>query len=232
MVMKKGVTLIEVVIVLGILGILIVLLTGQLDPIALMQKANDSRRKKDLNRIKVAFEEYFNDKGCYPKPYNPLSPSLGGYDFESMACDGNGFAPWIDRWICDPNGTHYVVILDSDPNCPRWFKVIANLHNREDTDIPAGWYGGQEFYFGNGHLSRDDYNYGVSSTNISWNDHTLDASCRYSAINHLSDECFVRPGIGSGCQGATNNRCSGSNCFARNDCVDYCQVSCCGLGCP
>jgi prepilin-type N-terminal cleavage/methylation domain-containing protein len=63
---SKGFTLMELLIVMAILMILIIILIGIINPASLVGKANDSRRKKDLDAIRKSFEEYFNDKGVYP----------------------------------------------------------------------------------------------------------------------------------------------------------------------
>ena len=63
---RKGFTLIELMVVVTILAIMSMILVGIINPIALVNRGRDARRKKDLARIKTAFEEYYNDKGCYP----------------------------------------------------------------------------------------------------------------------------------------------------------------------
>ena len=61
---RSGLTMIELLVVLAILVILIILAfmawRGQIN------KANDAKRKADLERLKVTFEDYYNDKECYP----------------------------------------------------------------------------------------------------------------------------------------------------------------------
>ena len=63
---QSGFTLVELLIVMTILVIFAVILIGIIKPNTLIGKANDSRRKSDLNKIRTAFEEFFNDKGRYP----------------------------------------------------------------------------------------------------------------------------------------------------------------------
>ena len=63
---KNGFTLVELLIVTTIAVVLAMTMIGILNPAALTGKAKDSRRKEDLNKIKIAFEEYFNDKGKFP----------------------------------------------------------------------------------------------------------------------------------------------------------------------
>lgn len=231
MVLKKGFTLVELLVVFTIIVIMAVIIVGLINPIALVNKGYDSQRKKDIKLIGMAFEEYFNDKGCFPK--------ASDYDFNNFTCSGGSFAPWIKKWPCDPNKVQYKIVLDSTNSCPKWYKIFTNLNNKMDVDIPKGWYTiyrDSYFHFGDGSMGVNDYNYGVSSTNIDWYDRVVDASCSYDEYNHSTDSCFNRPGddpdrCGRSFNAQGRQGCSGTNCFARSDCNDLCQVQCCGAGC-
>lgn len=111
-------TLVELIIVVSILAILAVValiaLRGQIF------KGNDAKRKADINRIKVAVEEYEKDHNCYPLP------SL-------LSCNpGTAMRPYIDKIPCDPqtNSSYYYAYQDS--SCPGWYKVYTNLENTAD----------------------------------------------------------------------------------------------------
>jgi len=162
---ERGFTLVEILIVMVIFLILAVALVSSFDPIATIAKAYDTRRKKDLGRIKIAFEEYFSDKGCYP------TQDRVDELMDSDNCFGDVFSPWLPRWSCNREGKTYdVVVGGNDVNCPSWFKLLTNLENRLDEDIPEGWYNLVGFTFGDGSYGIEDANYGVSSTNVLWND--------------------------------------------------------------
>ncbi len=226
---RSGFTLIEVLLVMAILMILLVIMAATINPFAMIGKGWDARRKKDLGRIKVAFEEYMNDKGCYPD-----QDRVDGL-METANCGSEVFEPWLNSWPCDPKGQPYFLVIDNgNPTCPRWYKILTNLENQKDPGIPAGWYDyGNAYHVGNGAYGINDVNYGVSSTNVNWYDYVLDPSCHWYANNHAFDECYLRSAGGGGCAGASDNSCSGLNCYARNDChlTDICKVSCCGAAC-
>lgn len=60
---EKGFTLIELLVVVAIIGILSSVVISYLSEVR--AKARDSRRKSDLNQIKIALSMYFNEKGNY-----------------------------------------------------------------------------------------------------------------------------------------------------------------------
>jgi prepilin-type N-terminal cleavage/methylation domain-containing protein len=208
--MKKGLTLIELLIVMAILAILVVIFMMTLNPSALVEKANDAKRKKDINRIKVAFEEYYSDKECYPVA------SLISQLTDVNNCDGNIFSPWLSIWPCDPKGVPYqIVVDDTNPTCPKWFKVLTLLSNQKDNQIPSGWGVTITGALG-GSSTTTTANFGVSSTNMNWYSLILPAKCRGG--------CMYKP-PGVECNGTL--RCVGSNCFV-GMCEPECSVPSCG----
>lgn len=206
----KGFTLVELMIVMAILIMMAIILIGILNPIALVNKARDGRRKKDLNRIRVAFEEYYNDKGCYPDI--ALRDQLN----DPLNCGTLVFGKWLNPWPCDPKGEPYVILTGYDDTCPKWFKIMATLENKSDPSLNITA------------LSENDPNYAVSSGNIKAGGYNgdqnpicnFDGNC-YAYTAGETEECND---IGAFCEG--------SNCYARPDCLPECQVSCCGAGCP
>ncbi|MCX6727031.1 MAG: type II secretion system protein, partial [Candidatus Shapirobacteria bacterium] len=123
--MKKGFTLIELLVVMAILAIIMTIMVGILDPAALLNKGYDAQKKKDVNRIKVAFEEYANDnKGCFPTEAVINDKGL----LIDSNCNKNVFAPWLSSWPCAPQGKHYLIYTEPS-NCPKWFKVATKLDN-------------------------------------------------------------------------------------------------------
>lgn len=206
----------ELVIVIAILAILLTMMIGNINPLVMINRGYDARRKKDMARLKVAFEEYFNDKGCYPTQ-----------DFiNTLTCGSTGFSPWMSTWPCDPSGVVYKMVMDSSTSCPHWFKLMTNLQDRKDKDIPTNWYNWKYpdvVRIADGTVKATDVNYGVSSTNVMWYDFVLPPEC-----STQFKQCYVQPGPG---------RCNalplGSNhydVYVQQDCLPQCQVSCCRDG--
>ncbi len=61
---KKGFTLIEILVVVGIIGVLVAL--GTISYSKAQMKARDAQRKSDLSTIRSALELYHFDNGSYP----------------------------------------------------------------------------------------------------------------------------------------------------------------------
>lgn len=62
--MKRGFTLVEALIVIGIVGILIGVSAFSLS--TLRSRARDAKRQADLRVIQAAFQQYYADQGFYP----------------------------------------------------------------------------------------------------------------------------------------------------------------------
>lgn len=153
--LKKGFTLIEVLIVVTIVAVLAVLamfmMTNNLS------KSRDGKRKTDLDRIKIAFESYYDDENAFP-------PEL-----ILTTCGGEGLRPYLSEIPCDPktkkpycyiydaasSGQDYHILsaleFDSDP-------VITKLECNND-DVYCG------FETECTPLGYKGFNYGVSSSN-------------------------------------------------------------------
>lgn len=199
-----------------ILVVLAVTMIGILNPVALTGKARDARRKSDLNKMKVAFEEYFNDKGVYP--------FLAGLE----ACNQKsncgkpiaGMSKYLKNCLCDAYGNPYQLVLDT-----KWYKIVTNLDNKKDSDIPDGWYTDSQSYSNSG-FETNKVNYGVSSSNILWYERSATNNCNINS-------CFVgmcNDPVGGGC-----NESRGEDCYFSNRitgiCDMNCRTPCCGNGC-
>ena len=130
-----------------------------------LQKARDSRRKSDLLKIKVAFENFYNDNDCYPSA--DVLENCGG-----KSPSNHELSPYLQNIPCDPaDGSHYLYApydKTGGSNTCDGFRVWTNLEEDNDPVVAklncdgATGCGAYEYFedsLGNDAL---EYNYGVS----------------------------------------------------------------------
>jgi prepilin-type N-terminal cleavage/methylation domain-containing protein len=138
---QRGMTYTELLIVIAIVAVLILMLLVSMTK--QVSRSRDAQRKADLEKIKVSFEDYYNDNGCYP-PIDVL-----------IDCRGTSFKPYMNIIPCDPmtGDPYYYVPLGSD-SCGG-YRVYAGLESFDDPIIQelscggaAGCGYGQQFNYG------------------------------------------------------------------------------------
>lgn len=137
----NGFTLIEVIILVAIIALLglalIVSLTHH------RQQAEDARIKSDLNRLKIAFEDYYNDHNCYP----PSTWFDGPED-----CSSSVFQPYLTTIPCSSK-TLLPYPLETDSTGCKWFKIYGSLTTPSSTTTCSS-------------TGSTLGNYGTSSSNV------------------------------------------------------------------
>lgn len=97
---EQGFTIIELIVVMGVISVLATVLITIINPIAQFAKSRDGKRKADLEQMRAALEEYRADQGSYFTP-----PGSQAY---LVAC-GNSFSTgsttYIQNMPCDPLGS-------------------------------------------------------------------------------------------------------------------------------
>ncbi len=142
---NSGMSIIEMLVVTVMIALLVLMaiFTYQRQ----VAKARDAERKDDLERLRVAFEDYYNDKGCYPAAAVVLS------------CNQDVFSPYINEIPCDPlTGEPYKFFSPNSNTC-RGFKLLTNLENDDDPAIERV---GCDFELGCGWGEHPEYNYGIA----------------------------------------------------------------------
>lgn len=115
---KKAFTLVELMIVIGIIAFLAVLIVAFLR--TQVFKANDSKRKAEIKRIVIAVEEYEKDHDCYPA---------------TVTCTANtSLRPYLDTIPCDPVSKTSYSYEPETSTCPKWYRLYADLENEKDID--------------------------------------------------------------------------------------------------
>jgi len=150
---KRGLTIIELLVAIGVLVILLTLTAFIVGPTQL-KKARDARRKSDLDRIKIALYDYYFDHECFPEEDG--LPGCG----ENFGADGD---PYLKNFPCDPYyKTPYVyTVRQGGGKCKQWFRIFTNLENTDDSII-------DQIHCRTGcgpDRNTCFYNYGVASTN-------------------------------------------------------------------
>ncbi len=140
-----GLTMIELLIVIVIIATLFMLLLLMIR--GNIFRARDAQRKGDLEKMQVAFEEYYNDEGCYP-PADLVED-----------CGGDALDPYLDRVPCDPTDGDPYLYIPNDDRCDG-YRLYAQLTNTEDPEIEELACDGA---CGCGY--GPDYNYGVAANN-------------------------------------------------------------------
>ena len=166
----RGFTLTEILIVVTIIAILAVsvLLSFQRQTI----RGFDAKRKADFARLRVIFEDYYNDNSKYPS----MGDWYVNYDTKCTTGGGSQFlAPYLQgqKIPCDPvtNTPYLYLTLNKDgvidPLSRGGYKLFAALGNLSDPDIPGSGCSPNPNE-GCGYLESDcqycspKYNYGIS----------------------------------------------------------------------
>ncbi len=113
-------------------------------------KAQDVRRKEDLAQLKVAFEDYYMDKNCYP---------------QNIPNCGQVFAPYLKTVPCEPVSRQNYPYKPGPGSCPQYYWVFTNLTSKANPEVaksgcPAGCGPGGK------------YNWGITSENKTLTDYT------------------------------------------------------------
>lgn len=130
---KSGFTLIEILLVIGIIAVLATVVIVSLDPATRFKNARDARRFSDIQSILSATQQYIVDhKGALPPSLDTTEKQLGtdssGCDMTYGLCSANPsycldlsteLAPYLKSIPYDPqNGsaaaTHYSIVTDAN----------------------------------------------------------------------------------------------------------------------
>lgn len=93
--MRRGFTLIELLVVIAIIGLLASVTLASLE--STRTKAENARRRADMNQIMLALQLFYDDNGCLPRPGSnacaPGDSNSGGWDYSSQ---GESFLPFLE----------------------------------------------------------------------------------------------------------------------------------------
>lgn len=137
--MKKGFTLVELLVVVTIIGILMAI--ALVNYRIFLQKGEDAQRKADLRFLQSALEQYNADQHYYPYSITPDEPlSFGNKVYLSKV----PLDPAGEIYIYEPSGLD-CGSADKEKNCTSYclYAKLANL-SEEGNDLSCI----KEGYFG------------------------------------------------------------------------------------
>ena len=191
---QRGLTWIEVLIVITIIGLLAVIILIFFNPLEKRDQAINSRQKSDLDRLAIALEDYYNDKGCYP-----------GELFCTPADKADDLKPYLGTIPCDPATGQSYFYDPEGSSCPKYYRIYTTLKWEKDPAVAAVgclWGCGPVKEGQTGFPYNFPFNYGVSSPNVrlesvesicgsgggTW------YACQPSGCNVAGNECCLKPG--------------------------------------
>lgn len=132
---QKGFTLIEILLVIGIIAVLATVVIVALDPAKRFQDARDSRRLSDIQSILSATQQYIVDnKGILPPGLDmterQIGTAIGGCTLTTNTCSVSGDGDCIDL---SSTLAKYLKSMPSDPasgsSTQTHYSVVADANN-------------------------------------------------------------------------------------------------------
>jgi type II secretion system protein G len=168
--MKRGFTLIELVIVIAMLGLFAVAVLAVLNPLGQIQKANDARRKTDLEQVQRALEVYYQDNGSYPSNSSNYRIQVVVAGKTTELPWGSAFLTYMNKLPADPNASHTYVYYSPASSNGQTYYLYASL-DRGSKDPQACNSGSACTTLGVGSFPSatacgGTCNFGVSSSNV------------------------------------------------------------------
>ena len=157
---QKGFTLVEIIIVVTIVVILGLATLVGINPMAQIFKGFDTRRKADLNKIKIALEAYYSDHECYPN-FLPVKDAEGR---PSYICDSAVLSPYLASMPCDPNSKkpYTLYLTPKDSICPQDFAFYAKISSPSDDQANDITLCPNTIAFHSPEMNKDSISYGCT----------------------------------------------------------------------
>jgi type IV pilus assembly protein PilA len=203
----RGFTLTEILIVITIIVILALAFLIGLNPIAQIFKGYDSRRKSDLQKIKIALESYYSDHDCYPDFRK--TGVLDDRGNPSYLCESDFLKPYLAILPCDPNSKKPYTIAFTPPDsaCSQQFAVYAQIFSFFDKNANLIPYCPKTFAVSSPNSTEIDLVQGCSDERICYVGYgCINGSCvqvSEGTVNPCKTK-YCEPGCNNVCDNASN----------------------------
>lgn len=124
---SPGFTLVELLVVVGLIGILTAAILTAFNPVTQIKKGRDTRRKSDLRQVQSALEFYRSDRAGYP--LTAAFPACG-QPFTY------GTSTYMQKIPCDPSGGSYT--YSSDSLTYTFYACLEYINDSEKDDVNGG----------------------------------------------------------------------------------------------
>ena len=121
--LQKGLSLIELLIVIMILGVLIFASIFAINPLDQLRKSSDAEKRSDLAQIRQALDTYYNDHNCYPTQQQGIP---FGQEWSENGVVYMKIVPQ-DKGCSGSSPRCYIYQTDSVSSCPQWNVLYAKL---------------------------------------------------------------------------------------------------------
>lgn len=92
--MKKGFTLVELLIVIAVLGVLAAGVVAAVNPLKRINQANDTKVKNDVGTIALAMNAYFSQIGSYPTVAQGQAQLVTNGDLKAQLAAPSGYSAY------------------------------------------------------------------------------------------------------------------------------------------